>query len=81
MISSIFFIRNVTALAHEVLNVVSSWNALMKDQIATILGVKRRKNTGELELLYFSGADLALLMLSTIPRLVIPKRLYLAWKE
>ena len=41
---------------------------------------KRLKNTGELEL-YFSDANLALLMLSTILRLLISKRSYLARKE
>ena len=68
---------------------VSPLNALMKDQIrrteegnlkATILGVKRRKNMGELER-YFSDANLTLLMLNTISRLLIPKRSYLARKE
>ena len=85
---SIFFIRNVTALAYEVLTLVSSLNALMKEQIwrteegnlKAIFGVKRRNNTGEMEI-YFRDANLALLMLSAMSRLLIPKRSYLARKE
>ena len=70
---------------------VSSLNALMKGHSTDLKNRGRKlesddtwrqkkKKHGELEL-YFSDANLALFMLSTISRLLTPKRSYLARKE